>query len=75
VLFLAKDLLGKVLYTQVDGQITAGIIVETEAYFGEIDKPLTLMAADARTEPKSCTVKAEFRMCIYVTEFIIFLIL
>ena len=38
VLFLAKDLLGKVLYTQVDGQITAGIIVETEAYFGEIDK-------------------------------------
>lgn len=38
VLFLAKDLLGKVLFTQIDGQITAGIIVETEAYFGEIDK-------------------------------------
>ena len=38
VLFLAKDLLGKVLFTQVEGQITAGIIVETEAYFGEIDK-------------------------------------
>ena len=38
VLFLARDLLGKVLFTQIDGQITAGIIVETEAYFGEIDK-------------------------------------
>ena len=38
VLFLAKDLLGKVLFTQKDGQITAGIIVETEAYFGKIDK-------------------------------------
>jgi len=38
VLFLAKDLLGKVLFTQIQGQITAGVIVETEAYFGEIDK-------------------------------------
>ncbi|QOG01337.1 DNA-3-methyladenine glycosylase [Flavobacterium sp. MDT1-60] len=38
VIFLAKDLLGKVLFTQIEGQITAGIIVETEAYFGEIDK-------------------------------------
>ena len=36
--FLAKDLLGKVLFTQVDGEITAGIIVETEAYFGAQDK-------------------------------------
>ncbi|RZJ52301.1 MAG: DNA-3-methyladenine glycosylase [Flavobacterium sp.] len=38
VLFLAKDLLGKVLYTQINGEITAGIIVETEAYFGIADK-------------------------------------
>lgn len=38
VIFLAKDLLGKVLYTQISGQITAGIIVETEAYFGVKDK-------------------------------------
>lgn len=38
VLFLAKDLLGKVLYTHIEGQITAGIITETEAYFGELDK-------------------------------------
>lgn len=38
VLFLAKDLLGKVLFTQVNGEITAGIIIETEAYFGIKDK-------------------------------------
>lgn len=38
VLFLANDLLGKVLFTQIDGEITAGIIVETEAYFGVQDK-------------------------------------
>lgn len=36
--FLAKDLLGKVLYTNKEGQLTAGIITETEAYFGGDDK-------------------------------------
>lgn len=38
VLFLAQDLLGKVLFTEIDGNVTAGIIVETEAYFGVKDK-------------------------------------
>ena len=38
VIFLAKDLLGKVLFTEIDGKITAGIIAETEAYFGVQDK-------------------------------------
>lgn len=38
VLFLAKDLLGKVIYTQIEGETTAGIIVETEAYMGTVDK-------------------------------------
>lgn len=38
VIFLAKDLLGKILFTEIDGRITAGIIVDTEAYFGVIDK-------------------------------------
>lgn len=36
--FLARDLLGKILYTNKDGQITAGLITETEAYFGGDDK-------------------------------------
>lgn len=38
VIFLAKDLLGKVLFTEINDKITAGIIVETEAYFGVLDK-------------------------------------
>ncbi|MCS4305492.1 DNA-3-methyladenine glycosylase [Chryseobacterium sp. BIGb0232] len=38
VLFLAQDLLGKVLFTEINGEITAGIIVETEAYNGIYDK-------------------------------------
>jgi len=38
VLFLAQDLLGKVLFTDIDDEVTAGIIVETEAYFGVLDK-------------------------------------
>lgn len=38
VLFLAQDLLGKVLFTEINGEIAAGIIVETEAYNGISDK-------------------------------------
>ncbi|RZL57022.1 MAG: DNA-3-methyladenine glycosylase [Pedobacter sp.] len=37
-IFLAKDLLGKVLYTKINDEVTAGIIIETEAYFGIKDK-------------------------------------
>ncbi len=36
--FMAKDLLGKALYTNRNGDLTAGIITETEAYFGIDDK-------------------------------------
>ena len=32
VVTIARDLLGKVLVTRIQGQITAGLIVETEAY-------------------------------------------
>ena len=35
---IAKELLGKVIVTQIDGQLTSGIITETEAYAGSIDK-------------------------------------
>lgn len=34
----AQDLLGKVLYTRIDQKVTAGMIVETEAYCGATDK-------------------------------------
>lgn len=35
---LAKQLLGKHLYTSIEGELTGGIIVETEAYNGITDK-------------------------------------
>ena len=35
---VAKNLLGKVLYSDIDGTVTAGKIVETEAYSGRGDK-------------------------------------
>lgn len=35
---VAKNLLGKILYTKIDGIITSGIIVETEAYKGNSDR-------------------------------------
>ena len=38
VLTITRDLLGKVLCTQFDGNLTSGIIVETEAYAGVTDK-------------------------------------
>ncbi|MCK7529085.1 MAG: DNA-3-methyladenine glycosylase [Ignavibacteriales bacterium] len=38
VVTIARELLGKQLYSQVDGIITGGIITETEAYAGVEDK-------------------------------------
>lgn len=38
VVAISKDLLGKYLFTKIDGKTTAGIITETEAYAGEVDK-------------------------------------
>lgn len=38
VLAIAKDLLGKILYTNIEGKICSGIIVETEAYAAPEDK-------------------------------------
>ncbi|MGB5980571.1 MAG: DNA-3-methyladenine glycosylase [Nonlabens sp.] len=38
VVHLAKDLIGKVIHSQVDDQLTSGIITETEAYRGIGDK-------------------------------------
>ena len=42
VLVIARDLLGKHLYTHLDGVLTAGRVVETEAYRHEGDPSLTL---------------------------------
>ena len=38
VVKIAQDLLGTILYTSIEDKITSGIIVETEAYCGSIDR-------------------------------------
>ena len=38
VLEVAQNLLGTYLFTDIDGQITGGIITETEAYKGICDR-------------------------------------
>jgi DNA-3-methyladenine glycosylase len=38
VVTVARELLGKVLFTKINGKITGGIITETEAYNGIIDR-------------------------------------
>lgn len=38
VVDLSKQLIGKVLCTSIQGEFTSGIIAETEAYAGELDK-------------------------------------
>ncbi|MEO7316531.1 MAG: DNA-3-methyladenine glycosylase [Ginsengibacter sp.] len=38
VLTIAREMLGKVVVTNIDGKITSGRIVETEGYRGTIDK-------------------------------------
>ncbi|WP_276497723.1 DNA-3-methyladenine glycosylase [Pontibacter litorisediminis] len=52
VVQLAQELLGKHLYTCVDGMLTGGMIVETEAYSGENDRACHahLNRRTARTE-------------------------
>ena len=48
VVALAKELLGKVLVTAWNGEVTSGRIVETEAYAGELDR--ASHASKGRTE-------------------------
>ncbi|HMU08929.1 MAG TPA: DNA-3-methyladenine glycosylase [Ferruginibacter sp.] len=38
VIVIARELIGKVIITKIDGQTTSGRIVETEAYIGLTDK-------------------------------------
>ena len=52
VLTIARDLLGKHLYTNIDGVITAGRVVETEAYRHEGDNSLTMHLQRTRNQAK-----------------------
>lgn len=54
VISLAKQLLGKKLFTLIDGELTGGIIVETEAYSGIVDK--ASHAYNGRFTPRTSTM-------------------
>ena len=56
VVGIAHDLLGKHLYTQVGGVLTAGRIVETEAYRHEGDNSLTMHLQRKRHQAKGLHV-------------------
>ncbi|MBO2012913.1 DNA-3-methyladenine glycosylase [Siccationidurans soli] len=53
---IARDLLGKHLYTNIDGVVTAGRIVETEAYRHEGDHSLTLHLQRKRQQARGLHV-------------------
>ncbi len=63
VVRVARELLGKVLYTSFENDITAGIIIETEAYAGIIDK-----ASHAYNHRRTSRTAVMFREggCAYV---------
>ncbi|MDQ2794007.1 MAG: DNA-3-methyladenine glycosylase, partial [Bacteroidota bacterium] len=56
VLAIARELLGQHLYTYIDGVLTAGRIVETEAYRHEGDHSLTLHLQRKRQQAQSLHV-------------------
>ena len=57
VVYLAKSLIGKYLFTCIDGITTGGYIVETEAYNGVIDK--ASHAFGNRNTPRTSTMFME----------------
>ena len=57
VVFLAKDLIGKYLFTKIEGQLCGGIITETEAYKGIEDR--ACHAFEGRRTPRNEMMYAE----------------
>jgi DNA-3-methyladenine glycosylase len=53
---IARELLGKHLYTNIDGVITAGRVVETEAYRHEGDNSLTMHLQRKRNQAQGLHV-------------------
>jgi len=63
VVQIARELLGKVLYTSFNNEITAGFITETEAYAGVVDK-----ASHAYNNRRTARTEIMYRTggCAYV---------
>lgn len=57
VVYLAKDLIGKYLFSKIDGQLCGGIITETEAYKGITDR--ACHAFGGRRTPRNEMMYAE----------------
>ena len=64
---LAKSLLGKILVTDADGVITAGIIVETEAYMGKADRACHAFGGRRNSRNESMYLAAGHAYCILFT--------
>ena len=71
---VARALIGKVLVTYFDGELTAGRIVETEAYNGVTDK--ASHAYNGRYTERTAVMYrlGVLLMCTFVMAFITFLI-
>lgn len=64
VVTIAKELLGKVLVTTWDNEITSGRIVETEAYAGELDR--ASHASKGRTERTEVMYRSGGQAYVYL---------
>ena len=69
VVAIAKDLIGKIIVTNFDGNITSGRIVETEAYVAITDKASHSFGGKRTAEMNTCMPLQEQRMSIYVMAF------
>jgi len=65
VVAIAKQLLGKVIWSRIGGQLTAGRIVETEAYAGIVDRASHAFG-DRRTERTEVMYGPAGRSYIYL---------
>lgn len=61
VVQIARELLGKELITNIDGELTSGIITETEAYNGIVDR--ASHAYGGRFTPRTQTMYEEGGVC------------
>ena len=73
VVQLSRSLLGKYLLTCFEGQLTGGVITETEAYMGLKIRRATLTTTGVQNVLKQCFSRVVWLMFIYAMGCIIFL--
>lgn len=64
---VARDLLGRLLVSTVEGTTTAGVVVETEAYVGPHDPASHARASIGRTERNASMFGAAGRAYVYLS--------